>query len=541
MKAIATSLNLHLAEFVRQYTVEQENDEGQLLTTLKNKAGVGCALLGSDKKTCIVYEARPIQCRTYPFWSQNMIGEAEWRAEASRCEGIDINNETSAVITALPTAPVVAPETIVRQMIVSQIHQRGVGPNWTYDEAIELLDRTPERSTAIDSFINEFSAKNFSKLVFENASLRVVDVTTVDTVRIDDYDDDDDDDEQQELIGMEVDSHETTSTIRHLEFVRSSQLAQTEMLVLPSPNDGVDHGQLIMPIHRLLATVGLNVGSPNTTHIAILGAGGCALPSYLAHTRKDMRLSAVEPDREVLTAASQLFGAKLRYDHWQSATENSITADNGDIAAFVTDGASFLQEASGKGVAFDAMLIDAFEMACDSDSDDAAAESRAPPRSLLDAPLLLSCLRAKGVLAVNMYGPPAWFDEVSQALCPPVPVSVQAGNETTESGCRRFGRPIVLEFRNDTASPAARSADTTGSLLGANDASRPRNAMLIAAAEEDTDDLFRVAMGLFKVSQGGDGGVATEGSTGTIHDNGHVDGWVTTLTHADIASLTIRD
>jgi Fe-S-cluster containining protein len=36
---------------------------------------------------CKVYEARPTQCRTWPFWPQNMTSEA-WAAVAAFCPGV---------------------------------------------------------------------------------------------------------------------------------------------------------------------------------------------------------------------------------------------------------------------------------------------------------------------------------------------------------------------------------------------------------------------------------------------------------------------
>ena len=37
---------------------------------------------------CTVYEARPGQCRTYPFWSSNLESTDRWAREARDCEGI---------------------------------------------------------------------------------------------------------------------------------------------------------------------------------------------------------------------------------------------------------------------------------------------------------------------------------------------------------------------------------------------------------------------------------------------------------------------
>ncbi len=51
-----------------------------------NKKGP-CMLL-SAKGKCSVYPVRPMQCRTYPFWSEILISEAKWNSEIERCEGI---------------------------------------------------------------------------------------------------------------------------------------------------------------------------------------------------------------------------------------------------------------------------------------------------------------------------------------------------------------------------------------------------------------------------------------------------------------------
>jgi uncharacterized protein len=37
---------------------------------------------------CTVYEARPLQCRAFPFWPANLGSIAEWQEAARRCPGI---------------------------------------------------------------------------------------------------------------------------------------------------------------------------------------------------------------------------------------------------------------------------------------------------------------------------------------------------------------------------------------------------------------------------------------------------------------------
>jgi Fe-S-cluster containining protein len=37
---------------------------------------------------CSVYAARPLQCRTYPFWSEILVSAEAWRGAAKDCPGI---------------------------------------------------------------------------------------------------------------------------------------------------------------------------------------------------------------------------------------------------------------------------------------------------------------------------------------------------------------------------------------------------------------------------------------------------------------------
>lgn len=55
------------------------------LYSLKEKRNHDCVFWDSG---CAVYEDRPIQCRTYPFWAQIVESEASWTAESSSCPGI---------------------------------------------------------------------------------------------------------------------------------------------------------------------------------------------------------------------------------------------------------------------------------------------------------------------------------------------------------------------------------------------------------------------------------------------------------------------
>lgn len=47
-----------------------------------------CPLLGEDGR-CRVYEQRPLQCRTWPWWEENLVSEERWNDAATRCPGMN--------------------------------------------------------------------------------------------------------------------------------------------------------------------------------------------------------------------------------------------------------------------------------------------------------------------------------------------------------------------------------------------------------------------------------------------------------------------
>ena len=122
------------------------------------------------------------------YAAANVIGEAEWRSEANRCEGIRIDTDTDSFSSPPQSAAVsksdrvsdsdedapppnilydgvisdfesthhgmlschiepvashedntVHPDTILRQMILHEIHSDGMGPDWEYQDSLELL------------------------------------------------------------------------------------------------------------------------------------------------------------------------------------------------------------------------------------------------------------------------------------------------------------------------------------------------------------------------------------------------------------------
>ncbi len=54
-----------------------------------------------QNKLCRVYSVRPLQCKAYPFWPENILSEQTWKQTALECEGIQ------------PVAPLISANAIV--------------------------------------------------------------------------------------------------------------------------------------------------------------------------------------------------------------------------------------------------------------------------------------------------------------------------------------------------------------------------------------------------------------------------------------------
>ena len=55
--------------------------------SLKEYPDGDCILLDPETRHCLAYKARPVQCRTWPFWSSNLRSPADWQATCEVCPG----------------------------------------------------------------------------------------------------------------------------------------------------------------------------------------------------------------------------------------------------------------------------------------------------------------------------------------------------------------------------------------------------------------------------------------------------------------------
>lgn len=93
-RAIAKHLGLTDEAFRARYT--QQTPNGQSLAEVQTVHGFDCVFLDRTtipgKAICGIYEHRPTQCRTFPWWPENLATKRRWEALARTCEGVGRGN-----------------------------------------------------------------------------------------------------------------------------------------------------------------------------------------------------------------------------------------------------------------------------------------------------------------------------------------------------------------------------------------------------------------------------------------------------------------
>jgi Fe-S-cluster containining protein len=55
--------------------------------SLREFPNCDCVFFDTDSRACSVYDARPRQCRTWPFWNSNVRTLEQWRQTCEICPG----------------------------------------------------------------------------------------------------------------------------------------------------------------------------------------------------------------------------------------------------------------------------------------------------------------------------------------------------------------------------------------------------------------------------------------------------------------------
>lgn len=82
---MAKELGLSAAQFTNTFV---RLIHGRKKSLIEHSNG-DCVLLDPDKRQCLVYKSRPVQCRTWPFWDSNLDRPGSWKRAAKSCKGCD--------------------------------------------------------------------------------------------------------------------------------------------------------------------------------------------------------------------------------------------------------------------------------------------------------------------------------------------------------------------------------------------------------------------------------------------------------------------
>lgn len=92
LRRLLLGTGLSFRDFKARYTKPVDIGTGWCLS-LTEKRNNDCILW---EKGCTVYEHRPVQCSTYPFWSAILEDGRAWNDEAADCPGINKGQPVSA-------------------------------------------------------------------------------------------------------------------------------------------------------------------------------------------------------------------------------------------------------------------------------------------------------------------------------------------------------------------------------------------------------------------------------------------------------------
>lgn len=82
IEAIAATLGIEEQQFREEYLIKVG-----VRYSLRELKNYDCILLDGKTRKCTVYNVRPRQCRTWPFWESNLKTPADWERTCQECPG----------------------------------------------------------------------------------------------------------------------------------------------------------------------------------------------------------------------------------------------------------------------------------------------------------------------------------------------------------------------------------------------------------------------------------------------------------------------
>jgi Fe-S-cluster containining protein len=82
IEALAKTIDVDVETFVKKYVRRIGNRQ-----SLVEFANGDCVFFDNQARSCTVYDARPRQCRTWPFWQSNVKSPEAWEETKEACPG----------------------------------------------------------------------------------------------------------------------------------------------------------------------------------------------------------------------------------------------------------------------------------------------------------------------------------------------------------------------------------------------------------------------------------------------------------------------
>jgi Fe-S-cluster containining protein len=86
---LCAALNMGYEEFAETYCRWIPAENGNFQLTLKEKSNFDCIFWAKEPvEGCVVYDKRPLQCRSFPFWPSIVNNKNNWEITAQSCPGM---------------------------------------------------------------------------------------------------------------------------------------------------------------------------------------------------------------------------------------------------------------------------------------------------------------------------------------------------------------------------------------------------------------------------------------------------------------------
>ena len=93
IQRFSSYFSLNRNDFIEKYCIRVNFGFSERIS-LKEQENFDCVFWKHG--ICSVYEARPLQCRAYPFWPQHLDSAESWNSLEKECPGINIGKRHSS-------------------------------------------------------------------------------------------------------------------------------------------------------------------------------------------------------------------------------------------------------------------------------------------------------------------------------------------------------------------------------------------------------------------------------------------------------------